>query len=87
MSDPARATPSIPSAPDSTSGDPVPRRSPLATVVAIAVALTGAVWLLQGLGILAVGNSFMTGDPLWAVIGAAFVATGAGLALRARRAA
>lgn len=54
-------------------------------VVAVAVALSGFVWMLQGLGILTVGNSFMTGDPLWAVIGVVVVITGIALGLRARR--
>lgn len=61
------------------------RRSPLAMVVAVAVALSGFVWMLQGLGILTVGNSFMTGDPLWAVIGVVVVIAGIALGLRARR--
>lgn len=54
-------------------------------VVAVAVALSGFVWMLQGLGILTVGNSFMTGDPLWAVIGVVVVIAGIALGLRARR--
>lgn len=62
-----------------------PRRSPLRAVLAIAVALTGLVWMLQGLGILTAGRSFMTGDPTWTLIGAAFVALGIGLGVRARR--
>jgi len=47
--------------------------------------LAGAVWILQGLGILTAGGSFMIGDRTWTVIGAAFVTLGVGLALRARR--
>lgn len=54
-------------------------------MLAVAVALTGLVWMLQGLGILTVGRSFMIGDPMWTLIGAAFVALGIGLGLRARR--
>lgn len=61
-----------------------PRRSPLRLVLAAGIALTGLVWILQGLGILT-GNSFMVGDPTWAVIGAAFVAAGALLGWRAAR--
>lgn len=38
-------------------------------LVGVLLALTGAVWILQGVGILP--GSFMTGDPLWAYIGAA----------------
>jgi hypothetical protein len=38
--------------------------------------LIGAVWIGQGLGV--IGGSFMTGEGIWAVIGA--VAFGAGIA-------
>ena len=66
--------------------DPSPtRRSPLRSVLAIAIVLTGLVWMLQGLGILTAGRSFMIDDPTWAVIGAAFVVLGIGLGIRARR--
>jgi len=61
------------------------RRSPLRQAIAAAVVLTGVVWLLQGLGILTAGDSFMIGDPLWVVIGAAFVVIGTLVALRDRR--
>lgn len=61
------------------------RRSPLRSVLAIAVALTGLVWMLQGLGILSAGRSFMIGDPTWTVIGGAFVVLGIVLGVRARR--
>ncbi len=61
------------------------RRSSLPPVLAIAVGLTGLVWMLQGLGILSAGESFMIGDPRWAVIGAAFMTLGLVLAVRARR--
>ena len=43
------------------------------------IALVGAVWLLQGIGILP--GSFMTGQAFWAVMGAAFLAAGGLLAL------
>lgn len=62
-----------------------PARSPLRGVLAIAIVLTGLVWMLQGLGILTAGRSFMIGDPTWAVIGVAFVVLGIGLGIRARR--
>jgi hypothetical protein len=65
--------------------DHAPRRSPLRLVLAIGMILAGAVWILQGLGILTAGGSFMIGDSTWVVIGAAFVALGVSLALRARR--
>ena len=61
------------------------RRSPLRRVLAAAVFLTGLVWILQGLGILTAGRSFMIGDPTWVVIGAAFVVLGVVLGIRARR--
>lgn len=61
------------------------RRSLLRSVLAIAVVLTGLVWMLQGLGILTAGRSFMIGDPTWTVIGGAFVVLGIGLGIRARR--
>ena len=64
---------------------PDARRSPLGTVVAVAVALTGAVWLLQGLGVLTAGGSFMTGDPRWAVVGVVFIVGGVLLGARTRR--
>jgi hypothetical protein len=36
--------------------------------IALLAALVGGIWLGQGLGF--IGGSFMTGSPLWAVIGA-----------------
>ena len=47
--------------------------------------LAGAIWMLQGLGILTAGDSFMIGDPTWTVIGAAFVIIGGFVAFRAKR--
>jgi hypothetical protein len=50
------------------------------------VALTGAVWTLQGLGY--IGGSFMSGATLWAVIGPIVLLAGLAiivLALRGRR--
>ena len=64
---------------------PDSRRSRLGTVVAVAVALTGAVWLLQGLGVLTAGGSFMTGDPTWAVVGIVFIVGGVLLGAWTRR--
>lgn len=64
--------------------DRAPRRSPLRLVLAASLALAGLVWMLQGLGILTAGGSFMIGDPKWVAIGAAFVALGAVLAWRSR---
>ena len=62
-----------------------PRRSPLRLILAVGLIVAGAVWILQGLGILTVGRSFMIGDPTWTVIGAVFVVLGVVLAMRRRR--
>jgi hypothetical protein len=56
------------------------------TVLGALVALTGAVWTLQGLGY--INGSFMTGATLWAVIGPIVLLAGLAiiiLALRGRR--
>lgn len=58
-----------------------------AFVVGVLVALVGAVFALQGVGVLP--GSVMTGDPKWAVIGAVMVVVGVagvvfGLRARAR---
>jgi hypothetical protein len=41
--------------------------------------LVGAVWLLQGVGLLP--GSFMTGSTFWAVIGSACLAAGLGMVI------
>jgi hypothetical protein len=41
-------------------------------VIALLVAGVGVVWALQGLGL--IPGSFMSGDPTWAVLGAALIA-------------
>jgi hypothetical protein len=51
--------------------------------VGIVVALVGAVFTLQGIGIL--GGSFMSGSATWAVIGIAMVAIGLTLYARGTR--
>ena len=43
------------------------------------VALVGAVWLLQGVGILP--GSFMTGQAFWAAVGAVMIVVGGSLVL------
>lgn len=40
-------------------------------MVSILFALTGVVWIGQGIGM--IPGSFMTGQPIWAVIGAALL--------------
>jgi len=55
-------------------------------VLGALVALTGAVWTLQGLGY--IGGSFMSGATMWAVIGPIVLLAGLAiivLALRGRR--
>jgi hypothetical protein len=44
-------------------------------VVGVLLVLVGAVWFGQGVGV--IGGSFMTGEILWAVIGAPMVFVGA----------
>jgi len=53
-------------------------------VIGILLVLVGAVWFGQGIG--AIGGSFMTGQAVWAVIGAVCVFFGIALLLGARRA-
>jgi hypothetical protein len=48
------------------------------TIGGAIIVATGAVWMAQGSGLLQ-GNSFMTGDPLWLVLGAIAVVVGIGL--------
>ena len=58
------------------------------TILAIILIATGLVWIGQGTGLLK-GRSFMVGDPLWTVIGAACVVVGLALGwleVRSRRA-
>lgn len=52
-------------------------------LVGIVGVLVGVVWTLQGVGL--VGGSFMTGEPLWAVIGPIVAVVGLLLVLRSRR--
>jgi hypothetical protein len=54
-------------------------KRPLAAVLAV----LGLVWLGQGIGL--IGGSFMSGDPLWAVIGASLIVTALVLTASGRR--
>ena len=45
-------------------------------VLAAVLVLAGLVWLAQGLNLPFAPGSFMTADPLWAVIGAATALAG-----------
>jgi len=56
----------------------------LLRVVGVVLVLIGAVWLVQGLGIVTTG-SFMDGQSVWAVIGGACVAGGLITLSRSRR--
>jgi uncharacterized membrane protein HdeD (DUF308 family) len=53
-------------------------------IIGVVLVLTGVVWIGQGVG--AIGGSFMTGQAVWAVIGAICVIFGAALLIGARRA-
>jgi hypothetical protein len=44
-------------------------------IVAGVMAVTGLVWIGQGLGVVR-GSSFMVDDPRWAIAGAAFLVGG-----------
>jgi hypothetical protein len=45
-------------------------------IVAAVLAVTGLVWIGQGLGVVR-GSSFMVDDPRWAIAGAMFLVGGA----------
>jgi hypothetical protein len=47
---------------------PSPVRRGVLTTLAVVLDLTGIVWILQGIGVLP--GSFMTGQTVWAAIGA-----------------
>ena len=53
------------------------------TVTGVMLLLAGGVFFLQGINVLP--GSFMTGDPQWAINGAALVAIAIGLLLWANR--
>jgi hypothetical protein len=52
-------------------------------VIGVVLCLVGIVWFGQGVG--AIGGSFMTGEAVWAVIGAVAVFFGGALLVGARR--
>ena len=56
----------------------VSRGRQLLVVFGVLIALGGAVWALQGAGV--IGGSFMSNNPTWIGIGAATVVVGAALA-------
>lgn len=51
-------------------------------LIAVLTAI-GLVWLGQGIGL--IEGSFMTGQPVWAIVGAAMLAAAIVLAVSARR--
>ncbi len=53
-------------------------------IIGVVLVAVGVVWIGQGVG--AIGGSFMTGQVVWAVIGAVTVFFGGALLLGARRA-
>jgi hypothetical protein len=54
-------------------------------VLAALLILGGGVWLAQGLNLPFAPGSFMTGDPLWVVVGGAAVLAGLALGMRGLR--
>jgi hypothetical protein len=52
-------------------------RRVLLSVLGGVLILLGGVWLFQGVGV--IGGSFMTGEPLWVVIGGVVALAGAWL--------
>lgn len=56
----------------------------IARVLAVLLLLIGAVWTLQGAGLL--GGSFMTGSKTWLVIGLVCLGVGGTLLVRSLRA-
>ena len=52
-------------------------------LVIVLLTVVGLVWLGQGIG--AIGGSFMSGEPLWATIGALMLVGAAVLTIAARR--
>ncbi len=52
-------------------------------IVALVLGLVGAIWLGQGVGL--IGDSFMSGSALWAVIGALLLAAAVAIVVLERR--
>jgi len=53
------------------------------TVAGVVLALLGLLWFLQGVGV--IGGSFMSGEPVWAVIGLVLLLLAARLLVEALR--
>jgi len=50
----------------------------VSTLIGLLLVCMGGVWVLQGLDIAFQGDSFMAGDPQWAIYGAIVVVVGLG---------
>ena len=53
------------------------------TIAGVVLALLGLLWFLQGVGV--IGGSFMSGEPVWAVIGLVLLLLAARLLVEALR--
>ena len=67
------------------SKNPWLRMGPMRRVIGIVLAMIGAVWFLQGIGV--AQGSFMSNNPTWAVIGAIVAVIGVAVLYRAHNAA
>ena len=67
------------------SRNPWLRMSALPRAIGIVLVVVGGVWVLQGIGV--AQGSVMSGNPMWAVIGAVLVIAGAVVLRRALNAA
>ena len=57
----------------------------LSKALGIILGLAGIVWILQGLDVEFAPQSFMTGDPVWVVLGAVAVLAGGAFLWRGAR--
>ena len=57
----------------------------LSKALGIILGIVGVIWILQGLDIEFAPQSFMTGDPLWVVLGVVAVLAGSALLWRGAR--
>lgn len=55
---------------------------PVRLLLSILLLVVGLVWLFQGIGVLE--GSFMTDQPVWAVIGGALIVVAVGVLVRGR---
>jgi len=57
----------------------------LSKALGIILGIAGVIWILQGLDIEFAPQSFMTGDPLWVVLGVVAALAGSALLWRGAR--